>query len=182
MKRLPQYVSGLAVLIPLAALTLSAGCQQQAVSPTNGPVIAADLRIVDSVLTANQNQWVLLNVWATWCRPCIVETPDLVEFAHSTAEQPLTMIALSTDYFTADDTTAIRKVHEFQHRFAVPYANLVFTGTIDELTERFSLTGSLPTTILIDPSGNQVQQFVGIVEHDDLAWIENTITGASTTN
>jgi hypothetical protein len=83
------------------------------------------------------------------------------------AGSPLTMIAISGDYFVADDTTSTRKVRAFQKEQAIPYANLVFIGTPDELTGRFEVGGALPTTILLDPRGNLARQTVGILTAAD---------------
>jgi thiol-disulfide isomerase/thioredoxin len=156
-------------------------CGQQATTEQIGPVFTGGIEVVDSVLAANAGRFVLINVWATWCRPCVAETPNLVAFAHDTQERPLTMLGLSTDYFTVDDTTAVRKVSDFQTKNAIPYPNLVFTGTVDDLTERLDLDGPLPTTILFDPSGQPVQQFMGKLDDKQLEWIVKQVKAAPVT-
>lgn len=149
-----------------AAFLLILGCNNTS-SRQPGPVLTGGIATVDSLLSANRGRWVLVNLWATWCRPCVAETPDLVAFAHSTSDAPLAMIAISADYFVADDTTAVRKVRAFQSQQAIPYPNLVFIGTPDDLTARFEAGGVLPTTLLIDPQGNTVRQTIGILTSAD---------------
>ncbi|GAB4326469.1 MAG: hypothetical protein Kow0074_21040 [Candidatus Zixiibacteriota bacterium] len=170
-------------IIPAVALTvllLGAGCaESESVSqmPETGPVITGDRNSIDSLLSANKGRWVMLNVWATWCRPCVAETPDLVAFANKMAGRPFTMIGLSTDYFTVDDTTAVRKVREFQSKYNVPYTNMVFLGGTSELTEHLDLSGVLPTTILFDPSGEVAEQYIGLIDHAELDQLARRING-----
>jgi thiol-disulfide isomerase/thioredoxin len=166
--------------IGLAALAIAAfmGCGGAGTAASPGPVLTGNVATIDSLLSAQSGRWVLVNVWATWCRPCVAETPDLVAFAHEMKERPLSMVAVSTDYFTVDDTTAVRKVTEFQLKQDIPYANLVFMGTVDELTERLDLDGPLPTTILFGPDGQSQKQFIGRLEDDDLRWIASQVGGA----
>ena len=162
----------LAVTMMLALCGCGGG---QRASDDIGYVIAGGTEAIDSVLSANSGRWVLVNVWATWCRPCVAETPDLIEFAHRMADRPLQMLGLSADRFTDDDTTAIRKVTEFQHKHFVPYPNLVFLGTVDALTEYLDLSGALPTTILFDPEGHPVQHFVGKLEREQFEIIKKQV-------
>ena len=166
------------VLVRLSALlflTVVSGCGEQAARHDTGRVFTGGIEAVDSVLAANRGKWVLLNVWATWCRPCVAETPDLVAFANSMAGRPFTTFGISTDYFTDDDTTAIRKVSEFQIKHSVPYPNLVFIGGVDALTERLQLAGALPTTILFDPQGNSVEHSAGKLERGQLDVIRERV-------
>jgi len=154
-----------------------AGCNASDPPAQSGQIISGGVSAIDSVLTANRGRWVVMNVWATWCRPCVAETPDLIAFAQGMRERPLTMMGVSTDYFTVDDTAAVRKVTEFQTRHGVPYDNLVFIGSVDDLTERLDLNGALPTTILFDPTGHVVQQYVGLMERADLDSLALRISG-----
>ena len=154
---------------------MASGCGDRPVKHDTGRVVAGGIEAIDSVLTANRGQWVLLNVWATWCRPCVAEMPDLVAFAETMADRPLTVLGISTDYFTDDDTTAIRKVTEFLHRYSVPYPNLVFIGDMDALTERLQLSGAIPTTILFDPQGKPAQQYVGKLEREQFDAVKKRV-------
>lgn len=149
-----------------AALLFVTGCGGTE-PPALGVVLVGGVDTVDSVLAANRGRWVMVNLWATWCRPCVAETPDLVEFANNLKTAPLTLLGVSADYFVADDTTAVRKVRDFQAAQRIPYANIVFMGTPDDLTGRFNVGGVLPTTILINPAGETVRQTVGILGDAD---------------
>jgi thiol-disulfide isomerase/thioredoxin len=163
-------ISTLLVAVAVCVIVLT-HCSEQAATNEVGAVFTGGIEAIDSVLTANTGRYLLMNVWATWCRPCVAETPDLVAFAHNTLDRPLTMFGLSTDYFTDDDTTAVRKVSNFQAKYQIPYSNLVFTGSVDDLTERLDLDGPLPTTILFDPAGDPIRHFIGKLDSEQLEWI-----------
>lgn len=87
------------------------------------------------------------------------------------------MLGLSVDNFIVDDTTAMRKVTEFQLAHRIPYPNLIYTGTPDQLTELLDLPGSLPTTILFDPTGRPIKQIVGVLDDADFEWITGNVGG-----
>jgi len=165
------------LILALGLVYAIVGCssdEQPTVRNTPG-VMLSTMDMIDSVLTANQGKWVLVNIWATWCRPCVAETPDLVAFADFMSDRPFTVVGISTDTFTDDDTTAVRKVTAFQAKNSIPYPNLVYTGSIDELANRFDLSGAVPTTILYDPQGIVKQQFVGMMGHPQFTAIENFV-------
>ncbi|HSH00789.1 MAG TPA: TlpA disulfide reductase family protein, partial [candidate division Zixibacteria bacterium] len=118
-------------------------------------------------------------VWATWCRPCVAETPELVAFARAQRDSGLRLIGVSTDYFTVDDTTALRKVTAFQQTQQIPYANLIYTGGVDDLTTQLDLPGPLPTTILFNPTGEAVEQISGRLEDADFVRIATTVSAGA---
>ena len=167
-----------AILIA-AVLTAAQGCGRTDQAESLGPILTGGDATVDSLLSSYRGKWVLVNIWATWCRPCVVETPELVEFAHKTQSQPLAMFGISVDNFIVDDTTALRKVTDFQSTHRIPYTNLIYTGTSDQLTELLDLPGALPITILFDPEGNPVKQIVGMLDDADFEWIAGKLGGNS---
>jgi thiol-disulfide isomerase/thioredoxin len=79
-------------------LALASGCDRGA-HPAQTGQMAPDFNLSDGVtsvhLASYRGQVVLLNFWATWCAPCIEETPSLLELHH---EMPgLAVIAVSVD-------------------------------------------------------------------------------------
>ncbi len=55
--------------------------------PDGKPVRLADFR----------GQVVVLNLWATWCAPCVIEMPTLARVAQAYAGQPIAVVAISVD-------------------------------------------------------------------------------------
>ncbi len=146
-------------------------------APPIGPVVLGGISSIDSVLSRYQGRWILVNVWATWCRPCVAETPDLVALRQSLVNKPFELVGISADYMTSPTSEeAFRKVRDFGARFQIQYPNVIFSGSTDELTARFSLSGSIPATILYDPQGREVERWVGKLEHGDLERIKGKVS------
>jgi len=98
---------------------------------------------------------VLVNLWATWCAPCVVEMPSLDALASREGEA-LFVLALSEDF------GGRQKVTDFfaRHRFTElePY--------LDGEMRFMSALGidTLPTTILYDAQGNEVWRMTGLAD------------------
>jgi thiol-disulfide isomerase/thioredoxin len=109
-------------------------------------------------LAAFRGRPVLVNLWATWCGPCVVEMPSLDALAgRQTADQGLRLVAISQD--SADGrrkVTDFFAAHRFQH--LQPYLD-------SEMGLMFGLgLDTLPTTILYDSQGREVWRMVGMAE------------------
>jgi cytochrome c biogenesis protein CcmG, thiol:disulfide interchange protein DsbE len=87
---------------------------------------------------------VVLDFWASWCRPCAVQASILSAMV---PEQPDSVIFVGVN--TADNPVRAR---EFAERQKLPYAAVLDTG---EVAEAYG-ANSLPTLVVIDPSGRVV--------------------------
>jgi thiol-disulfide isomerase/thioredoxin len=109
-------------------------------------------------LSSFRGRPLLVNLWATWCGPCVVEMPSLDALAgRQTAGQGLQVIAISQD-----SSDGRRKVTDFfaQRRFQhlQPYLD-------SEMGLMFGLgLDTLPTTILYDSQGREVWRMVGMAD------------------
>ena len=93
---------------------------------------------------------VLLNFWATWCEPCKVEMPWLVDFQKKYASQGLQIVGVAMD--DTEDQTIV----SFAHKMGVNYP--ILKGT-EKVADQYGGINGLPELFFIDRSGN-------IVEHD----------------
>ena len=103
-------------------------------------------------LGALQGTPVLLNLWATWCAPCIVEMPQLDELAGE-LDGAVRVVTVSQDLQGADRVLPFFAERDFAHLepWLDPNNELGF-GVESEV---------LPTTILYDESGREVWRVVG---------------------
>ena len=159
----------------------SAGNSTAAPSSTNtadgSSIVVGGVSEIDSVLMGHRGRWVLVNVWATWCRPCVAETPDLVALHQSLQGKQFTLLGISADFMTSPTPEeALKKVRTFNTQYRVPYANVIFSGSTDDLTTRFSLSGAIPASILYDPQGKEVERWVGRLVEEDFARIKTKIS------
>lgn len=96
---------------------------------------------------------VLVNFWATWCAPCIIETPELVGLQEEWKDRPFQVLGVSLD------TYADNEVVSFVEDFAVQYP--VFVDE-EDLAESFGGAYALPTTYLVSPDGIIRKRWVGL--------------------
>lgn len=101
----------------------------------------------------------LINLWATWCQPCVVELPELVTINRMYRHRGLELITISMDDPAKKDK-ALERLKELR----VSAGNLIFTGdNRDKLAEALDAKweGPLPHTILIAPGGKVIYRKTG---------------------
>ena len=104
-------------------------------------------------LGALQGQPVLLNLWATWCAPCVVEMPMLDELA-AIKEDELRVVTVSQDLRGAELVVPFFEERGFAH--LEPWLD-----PNGELGAAFGGGGLLPLTVLYDASGQEVFRVAG---------------------
>jgi thiol-disulfide isomerase/thioredoxin len=64
----------------------------------------------EAILSEQQGNIVILNLWATWCAPCLVEIPDLLKVEADLKDHDVTLIGVSVDepVFSTDHITRMR--------------------------------------------------------------------------
>lgn len=104
---------------------------------------------------------VLVNLWATWCPPCVKEMPSLLKLQ---ARRPdLAILAIS------EDRRGAAAVDPFVARFGLGRL-ATFLDPDDKVSEAFHVVG-LPTSFLIDRDGHIVASLEGGADWDDPALV-----------
>jgi thiol-disulfide isomerase/thioredoxin len=119
-----------------------------------------DVAALQKRLESARGTPLLLVFWATWCKPCVEEIPDLVALQQQSGDH-LHILAVSLDSFLSGGDRAPAVVQEFLKKTPVPYAQLVYVGTQDALFDTFDLPGSIPYALLYDAQGHVLQRFDG---------------------
>jgi thiol-disulfide isomerase/thioredoxin len=107
---------------------------------------------------------VLLNVWATWCAPCVKEIPALDHLAAALNDADFAVVTVSLDRKGID---AVRKVFAELGVQKLP----IFIDRSGEALRTVRAIG-LPTSLLIDREGREFARAVGPAEWDGAATIE----------
>lgn len=153
--------------------TLQAAMEASAPKPPSGvtvagrgdpmPVIALpdlDGNIVDLVADY-RGRPLLINVWASWCGPCIEEMPELDRFAKSQSAQGMQVIGLALD--------TQEGVRDFLTRVPVAYPIVLDTpGPADASVWLGNTKGVLPYTVLVGADGRIVKQKIGPFQHGEI--------------
>ena len=126
--------------------------------PTRIGSNAPDFTVQDADHSVSLSQFrgkvVVLNFWATWCPPCIEETPSLVKMQNHLKDKGVVVLAVSID---ADDAE--------YHRFLKSY-NVNLLTVRDEARKASSLYGTFgwPESYVIDRNGVLRRKFIGAVD------------------
>lgn len=100
---------------------------------------------------------ILLNFWATWCPPCQVEVPDLIDYQARYADQGLSVVSIGLD--------EERKLRNFVRSLGINYTVLVADGhaNLGLLRVWGNHEGTLPYSVVIDRDGHLVYGKAGIL-------------------
>lgn len=112
------------------------------------PVRLADFR----------GQWVIVNFWATWCTPCLLEMPELESF-HQAQRGRVVVIGVNFE------DLAPNEIRPFVERLNITFPIVLSDG---KRVPDFQLKG-LPTTFLVSPAGNLADTHLGTVNATLLA-------------
>ena len=111
-------------------------------------------------------KYVLINLWATWCPPCVVEMPSLDRLQKKMEGYDLVIIPLSM----GDDS--LLELWDFFDKLGI--RNLMPYESVNSLAVRrlFPDVRGLPTTMLIDPQGREIAVMEGDFEWDSPEMME----------
>ena len=162
----------------LAAVAIGAGTalrRAREAEEDDGPVAPVDvwsltfdgLDAGSIALAGWRGRPLLLNFWATWCGPCVVEMPLLDRFAKEQGGAGWRVLALAIDQ--ADPVR--RFVAERALRLPVAIAGGV---GLDLSRQLGNLAGGLPFTAVFDSSGAAVKRHLGAVSRELLnGWMKS---------
>ncbi len=116
---------------------------------------------VEDLVRNNSEKLRLINVWATWCGPCIIEYPELVNLQRIYGNRNFEFISLS-----ADKPENADQVLEFLQAKHAPIKNYLFNSNdkyalIEAINPEWN--GALPYSILVEPGGKVVYAIQGPV-------------------
>ena len=129
-------------------------------APARAKLTALDAAALRQKLAALRGKIVVLNMWATWCGPCVMEFPELVKFSRAYRDRGVAVIGLSMD----DPGKAMQVVPPFlQKQKATFPVYIMKTGseeTIVKVVDKY-WEGSIPMTYVFDRAGRLQTRLVG---------------------
>jgi thiol-disulfide isomerase/thioredoxin len=97
----------------------------------------------------------LVNLWATWCGPCRIETPELVKLHKEYQGRGVEMIGLSTEDPTASAQSVSDFIREYKVDYQIGWAKPEVAQTL------MQGRGSIPQSFVIARDGRIVRRFIG---------------------
>jgi peroxiredoxin len=155
--------------IATAALTLALAAGAQAAVRPGLPAPEISGRTLDAnepvTLSGLRGKWVYVDFWASWCKPCMRELPNVIKLHRDMQSNPeFAVLAVSLD--SEGTLGQLRKVVK---KSGITYPVLYTSDGCQAISEAWGVR-SIPATYLIDPNGNiaaeevSVSQVRGLIE------------------
>lgn len=108
----------------------------------------------------------LINIWATWCGPCVTEFPDFVKINRMYRNRDFEFITIS-----ADEPAKKDKALAFLKKSGAANTNYIFDNEdkykLIEAVDK-SWQGALPYTLVVEPGGKIVYGKQGTIDPDEM--------------
>lgn len=120
-------------------------------------------------LSSYKGKAVQINFWATWCAPCKIETPWLLELQMQYASQGFEILGVSVDDLDKDDpkklASDIADISKGAQQLHISYPVLI-DG--DSIAKPYGDVEVYPTSFFVDRSGTIVGASMGLTSKDEL--------------
>jgi thiol-disulfide isomerase/thioredoxin len=117
---------------------------------------------VNILMNNDSEKLQLINIWATWCGPCVIEYPEFINIHRMYKDRDFEFISISADKLSSKD-----KALKFLKNKNSAVKNYIFAGEdiyklIDSVDPEWD--GALPYTVLIEPNGQVIYKKMGTID------------------
>lgn len=123
-------------------------------------------------LSGQRGKVVVINLWATWCTPCVRELPNFDRLLEERGED-VAVLALHSPPVTADVADYLSAFS-----YAMPFA----VDETGELTEKLGASTVLPQTLILDRDGMVTYNRVGALSYEELCALVDAAGGTGLGN
>jgi thiol-disulfide isomerase/thioredoxin len=111
---------------------------------------------------------VLVNFWATWCEPCKIEIPELIELQQEYGPKGFTVLGIAMDDEGRSAVAPFVRKEKFDTDAGQSTMNYPIVIGNDAAGDKFGGLLGYPTSILLSRDGKQVKHITGIITRDDI--------------
>ncbi len=161
-----KRLTNLFAIVLLLLMVATTGCQSQQAREQSSVTPQAQTELTQAPdfelptlegetfrLSDHRGKVVLLNFWATWCAPCRAEIPDFIKLQQKLGEDQLLIVGISLD------EEGEEVVRPFVEKMGINYPVVIDDGSVARL---YGGVYAIPTTVIVDPSGNIYRRFEGM--------------------
>jgi thiol-disulfide isomerase/thioredoxin len=143
---------------PASANRPSATPNRTGMTTLSQPILQAENRAASGApikLGDYSGKVLLVNLWATWCGPCRMETPELVKLNKEFRDRGVEMIGLSTE----DPDASAESVSDFMREYNVDYQ--IGWATREVALGLMQGRTNIPQSFIIARDGRIIKRFIG---------------------
>jgi len=157
---LSRYPRNMKVFISLFILFMGAGFHSiaQEVSPLS-------FTELNAMLQEKSGKTRMVNLWATWCKPCVEELPLFMKAKDEMKQDSIDFIFVSVD-FQSQKQAVSDKVKQLNLSGTLIHLNEKGNDWIDQLDPNWS--GAIPFTIMILPDGRRIYHYDAFENYEDI--------------
>jgi cytochrome c biogenesis protein CcmG/thiol:disulfide interchange protein DsbE len=127
-----------------------------------------DLDGKDVPLSSYRGQVVLVNFWATWCDPCYIEIPWLIEMQQKYGSKGFTVLGIAMDEEGKSAVVPFLAKERFNiNGQKLPMNYPIVLGNDDIATKFGGLLG-YPTSFLISKDGKEIKKIQGLISYEEI--------------
>lgn len=160
------------LLIPavlLTAVLVLAGCDNKAAETGNGIQPTADANAGIELIPITYEEWtrklagyapdiVVVDMWATWCAPCIERFPKMVELHEQYGDRGVRFVSMNLD--SREDAPALKMAEQFLINTSATFENYMMNENLLQAFELLDLLG-IPTVLIYGPDGQERFRLTG---------------------
>src|SRR5713101_2783571 len=127
-----------------------------------------DLNDHDVGLSQFKGEVVLVNFWATWCIPCRIEIPWLMELQQKYSAKGFTVLGVAMDDEGRSVVAPFVQKERFDVKGAKSQMNYPILMGNDAAADKFGGLLGYPTSVLIGRDGKQIKRITGLISYDEI--------------
>ena len=129
-------------------------------------LLPANEIVLDSIKEANKGKVIFLNFWASWCKPCVEEFPDIMKLNEVYKDKDFKLVFISLDF--GDDLAL--KTKSFLKKMDVDFVTYSNGFKKDEDLINYmdkNWEGAIPATFIFDKNGKLRKTLIGKHNYED---------------
>lgn len=129
-------------------------------------LLPANETVLDSIKEANKGKVIFFNFWASWCKPCVEEFPDIMQLNSEYKDKDFKLVFISLDF--GEDLS--KKTRSFLKKMNVDFVTYSNGFIKDEDLINYmdkDWEGAIPATFIFDKTGKLRKTLVGKHNYED---------------
>ena len=132
-------------------------------------VTLKDLDGKDVSISQYKGKVVLVNFWATWCEPCKVEIPWLIEMQQKYGAKGFTVLGVAMDDEGRSVVAPFVQKEKFETTGGESQMNYPIVIGNDAAADKFGGLLGYPTSVLIGRDGKVIKGITGLISQDEIS-------------